>query len=146
MFNSGTSLTLAYRIRPIGASHAVSALAQGDSTGDQMCGPQWFRDPARDREPLYERFSLAQRKACTLDKKPLEGFHRAGLFDQAPLARSSGDMVEECTPDCAQVRTAARDHNHRNAKRIMEPVEIDHIETRNRDPLQEHRMELGIKA
>lgn len=134
------------RIRPIGASHAVSALAKDDSAGDQMRGPQRFRDPARDRESLYERFSIAKRKACALDKKPLEGFHRTGLFNQAPLARSSGDMVEERTPDRAQVRMAARDHDHRNAKRIMEPVEIDHVETRNSDPLQEHRMELGIEA
>ena len=134
------------RIRPIGASHAVSALAKDDSTGDQMRGPQRFRDAARDRESLYERFSLAKRKACALDKKPLEGFHRAGLFNQTPLARSPRDMVEERTPDRAQVRTAARNHNHWNAKRIMEPVEIDHIETSNSDPLQKHRMELGIEA
>ena len=89
---------------------------------------------------------LAKQKPSALDKKPFQEFHRAGPLDHSPFARSSGYLIEQRASDRAQVRTAARDDEHRNAKGLMQPVEIDHVETGNGDTLQKHRMELGIEA
>ncbi len=114
---------------------AMCALAERDPGGDQMRASQRFGDVAVDRESMNEPLGLAERKPLALNKKPREGFHRPSPLDQAPLVHSSRDPLEERTPDGIQVRTPSCDHEHRNAQRIMEPVEIDHVETGNGDPL-----------
>ncbi len=116
-------------------SSAMRALAERDPGGDQMRAAQRFGDATVDRESIDEHLGLAERKPSALNKKSRQGFHRASPLDEAPLAHSSRDPLEECTSDGIQVRTPACDHEHRNAQRLMELVEIDRVETGNGDPL-----------
>lgn len=67
-------------------------------------------------------------------------------FDQSPLAHAATDVIEKRPPDRLEVGRPAQHNEHGHAERRVQRRQIDHVEARERDALQQHGVDLREEA
>jgi hypothetical protein len=75
--------------------------------------------------------------ASALDEEARDFLHRTGALNELPLARPAAHTAE-CGVDRRQVRPAPHDHQDRTRERRGEGVDVDDVEARKGDALQQH--------
>ena len=73
----------------------MSTFAARNTARDEMGRAQRLRHAAMDSEALQRERCPIQRDSGTLDEQAADGLHGSGFFDEAPLARTAGDMLEQ---------------------------------------------------
>jgi hypothetical protein len=93
----------------------------------------------RPRGPQQRR-GVGQLEPRALDPHALARLHRPGSLDQRPLPRPAAHAPEQRRLDRRHPRRLAGDHQHRQPERRVQCMNVDHVEPRDRDPLQQHRL------
>jgi len=98
------------------------------------------------REALDQRPRLVESDAGALHPYRSGTFHGPGGDHALPFAPPSRNVLEQRPAHGRHVRRAARYRNYRNSQAFVQRLQIDDIEARKRDALQQHRPELRCKA
>jgi len=118
----------------------------GDATGDQVREPQRLRNCAMNGQLSNGIDGLVHRNSLELQPYARAGHRGAGPFDQSPLTASAGYMMEQGVAYRVQIRFVPRDHDNGEAETFAQGVDVNDIETGNRDPLEQDQLDVLAKA
>lgn len=109
-----------------------------DAASNQMSQAERFGDVAGQRGSFYEDAGLQEGKVGPLDPERSHGFGLSGPLHQAPLAFSTRHTGEKRLLHVGQVRLTTDDDQHRHGQFFGKPMDVDDVETCNRDALEQH--------
>ncbi len=123
-------------------SGAVPTLASGHAPGDYVRHAQGLRQMTVLLQAGEQPFRILRRDAAALHVEPGHRFHGAGRLDQAPFAGSARHPLQQGVAYRLKVGQVARNHQHRQSRGLVQPLQIDHIESRESDALQQDGLKL----
>lgn len=133
MFSSG--------MRTLPSSGAMPALPIRQRSCDQMGRTQRLGQARVDRERVDERDRGFPRQANVLQIHLPVLASRPELLDQLPLASTTADGAEQRTLYAVEIGLSPTHGDHWQVQALAQRREIDNVETRERNPLEQHGLE-----
>lgn len=118
-------------------SGAVPALASGYAPGDHVRHAQGLRQMAVLLQAGEQPCRILRCDAAALHVEPGHRLNGAGCLDQAPFAGAAWHPLQQGLADRLKVGQVARNHQHRQSRGLVQPLQINHIEPRESDALQQ---------
>jgi len=115
---------------------------RGQPARDQVRGAQGLGDAAVYRETPHQYLRPGEVDPRALDVDPRHRLRGSGPLHQTPLARPARHGTEQGLPHGIPIRPVPRHHEHRQPEPPVQRVDVDHVEARERDALQQHGLQV----